>query len=868
MTDLPPPHNPPPTSLHQDGDQQLLNTLIEHLKAGPYTPSTSLAVPLYCALGRWLLLYRQALERPSFLAWAEQQGFKPIDVSVRNGALHANGTTFTLEDASGWRQHAPPILAIAQIIDADAVGLPYPADNLLLSARQVLRFHGYPQPTTLAQRNVLIDALRRAEPELADAFGQLNQDLHTLADALHAQIGADDLDEAIFSLYSLYRGRFWLKSRSFWAVSMNAAATLLQEISEHPSFRTLAQRHRLTPDLYQFDHLQQSIKGAGPWGLPVEIRHEQLSALHLEGRLERLQALASAMNLPIHQDGKFSLAQLLKVHDLPLPDNREAAWQLLEQLRRSEPVTVPPVSDLAHSEVALLQYQQRLETTLLVRPSLGNYWEALGMPQPGVLTLGPEQRAKVIHINATFSPRRPGSLLNLLAADLPPAPPDQQLQQLLMRPRAQALADQLLAAVGWFGHAAGERTSNASRDALVLAALILDLDPNAAQTRYTLAGFNLNHSDCHGHGYRDLRCTLELHLIETGVANAEHTALAAHLLLAGIAPEFLVHDIPDSLYFMTSHAWMLFKQGVMLAEALACGSARQLSFSKIMTLATQEANTDQERLWREHYATSTLIDWAIAQGELQPAQGYRPDEINSFKERLSARIKTLNSASETLRTKPTTRRSIALADLKRVFPHHRLLKKKCLQEGLGPPRQPSHMPTTGVRLQSLVDLHMSGHLQPLDDKWSSTDPGLDLASLTKSFSQLRNVNALFNESAGAYAKRLREAYTCVIQYLLSQLPLADRKRLHQSEVQLLVVRRAANKPEIMEGPGEKMARTARFGFILRSTAQDSHYDYELVSPAQSGAKKHPPTRKPETGRTPAHRRHRHAAQHSAQGKFT
>ena len=809
------------------GDRQMRDTLIQHLRAEPHATSASLTVPAHCTLGRWLLLYRQALERPSFLAWAEQQRFKPMDVSVRNGTLHANGTPFTLKDASGWQQLAPPILAIVQIIDPDAVGLPYPAENLQLSARQVLRFHGYPQPTTAAQRGVLIDALGRAAPELADAFRQLNQDLHTVADALHTQIAAEDEDENTFSLYSLYRGRFRLSSSSFWAVTMGTAKTLLEEITEHPQFLAVAQRRELTPGQYQFDPQQQSIRGVALSSLPVEISHEQLAPLALDGRLERLQTLASAMDLPVHQDGKFSLAQLLGLHGLPLPDKREAAWDLMEQLRRSEPVAVPPVSDLAHSEIALLQYQQRLETPLLVRPSLGNYWEALGLPHPGALTLGAEQRAKIIHITATVAPRRTGGLLNLLAADLTPAPPEQQLHQLLARPRAQTLADQLLGAVGWFGHAAGERTSNASRDALVLAALILDLDPHAAQTRYTLAGLNLNHSDCHGHRYRDLRRTLEFHLIETGVTNAQHTALAAHLLLAGIAPEFLVRDIPDSLYFMTSHAWMLFKQGVMLAEALACGSARQMSFSEVMALATQAPHTDQERLWREHFATSTLIDWAITQGELQPAQAYRPEQINSVKERLSARIKILDSASRTLRTRPTTRRAIALADLKRVFPNNRLLKKKCLQEGQGPSRLPSHRPTKGVKLQSLVELHMSGHLQPLDDKWRSTEPGLDLDTLKKSFNQLRTVNALFSEASGAYAKRLKKAYTCVIQYLLAQLPLADRQRLHQSTVQLLVVRWAANKPETQEVTGEKMARTARFGFILRCTAQGPHHDYEL-----------------------------------------
>ncbi len=827
MTELTTPPEQPAPSPRREGDRQLLNTLIAHLKTEPYAPADSITVPAHCALGRWLVLYRQALDRPSFVAWAGQRRFNPMEVNVRNGTLYANGATFTDADASGWQQLAPPILAIAQIIDPDAFGLAYPGANLSLSARQVLRFQGCPQPTTPAQRGVLIDALGKTEPALAHAFGRLNQDLHAAANALHAQIVEDDLNEHTFNLLSVYRCRLPLACGSFWAVTMKTAATLLGEITEHPQFLALTRPDALTQGLYEFDHQQHSIRGAGPWGQRVDISHEQLSQLPLGDRLERLQACASAMNLFVHQDGQFSLAQLLSLHDLPLPDNREAAWELMEQLRRSEPVPVPPVNDLAHSDVALRQYRQRLETTRLASPPLGNYWAALGMPLPGALTLSTEQRAEVIQISATFVPQPSPGLFNLLAADLPPGPPDGQLQQLLATPRAQTLADSLLGAVGWFGHAPGEATSNASRDALVLAALILSLDPQAAQARYTLAGLNLNHSDYHGRRYADLRRSLELHLIEVGVATSQSTALAAHLLLAGIAPEFLVQGIPDSLYFMTSHAWMLFKQGVMLAEELACGSTRQLAFSDIIALATQAPATDQERWWREYYATASLIDWAIVQGELQPAQTYRPNAIDTVKERLKARIKTLHDAAETLRSTLIPRRRLALNDLKRVFPNHRGLKKKCLQEGQGPSRLPSYRPTTGVKLQSLVDLHMGGHLQPFDDKWRSTEPELDLTTLKKNFGRLRDVNALFSEAAGAYTQRLKEAYLRAISYLLSQLPLADRKRLHEGAVQLLVVRQAANKPLIEEGPGEKMARTGRFGFILRCTAGNTVHDYEL-----------------------------------------
>ena len=841
-------------SRRQDGDKLMTTALIEHLKASHSTPSETLPIPAQCSLGNWWQVYRQALERPRFLDWAQRQSLNLADLTVRNGTLHTQGKTFTLDDQSDWYRLAPPVLAIAQVLDPDALGLPVPGEHLALSVRHILRFYGYPQPNTRAQRATVIDALShlqsffwRAEPPLSEAFQQLEQDRQTVAQQLLAGITVQDEDDRPFSLFTLYRTRCWLTSRSFWARSMEAAAALLQGITAHPQFLALDQTLDLVPGHYFFDVSRQSIKGAGPSGTPLEIHYEQLAQLPLEGALERLQDLANAMQQSISLDGKFNLAQLLALHELPLPDTREAAWDLIEQLRIPSPINVPPIDDQADSDMAIQVHRQwftaqherdnlanaqgtQPEWAMPVKPRLGNYWEGLGLPQPGALTLSAEQRLTVMNITRKFLPQPNQGLLELLITDLLPAPPDEQLHQLLVHPTAQKLADQLIDALQWYGHAPGQLANRSSRDTLLLSALILDLDPQAGQSRYTIVGLNLNQSDCWGHRYADLRRTVELHLIQSGVATSRSTALAAHLLLAGIAPEFLVGQLPDSLYFMTSHAWLLLKQGVMLAEALVCGSSRHLRFSDIVALATQELDAAEQPLWRTHYTTSTLIDWAVAQGQLSPVNEhstYSLQSINTLQNTLIERVDTLGAASSTLRTPLITRRRIALNDLKKIFRGNRLLKKKCLRWAQGPQRRPSHLPAPGAHLQSLVDLHMSGALQPLAEQWNSVDPALDLAEMKQHFRRLGDVNTLFNEASIAHVARLKEAYTTVIRYLLAQLPLADREHLQKAAVQLLVVRRPANKPQIEEQPGEKMARTGRFGVILRCEALNGHHDYEL-----------------------------------------
>lgn len=841
-------------SLRRDGDRLMTSALVEYLKTATSTPDASLPIPAQSSLGCWLQLYRQAFERPRVLVWVQRQSLNLADLTVRNGTLHTQDKTFTLDDPSDWYKLAPPILAIAQVIDPDAMGLPLPGEHPALSARDILRFYGYPQPHTRAQRGTVIDTLShlqsffgRAESPLSEAFIQLDQDQKTLAEQLLAGIIAEDEEDRAFNLFTLYRTRCWLTSRSFWATSMESAASLLLGITEHPQFLALDQTRNLDPEQYSFDVTRQSIRGAGPSGTPHEIGYEQLAQLALDGALERLQNLANAMQLSISLDGKFNLAQLLTLHELPLPDTREAAWDLIEQLRSASPLTTPALCDQADSDIALQAHRQwltaererdnraeaqgtRLERALPVIPRLGNYWEGLGLPQPGALTLSAEQRAIVVNITRRFLPQPNQGLLELLSADLLPAPPDEQVYPLLAHPAAQTLADQLIDAVQWYGHAPGQLANRSSRDTLVLSALILDLDPQAGQSRYTVVGLNLNHSDCWGHRYADLRRTVELHLIESGAATSRSTALAAHLLLAGIAPEFLVGKLPDSLYFMTSHAWLLFKQGVMLAEALACGSSRHLRFNDIVALATQELDTAQQPLWRTHYTTSTLIDWGLAQGQLPSGNEhdtYNLQSIHTLQNTLTARVDALGDASKTLRTTLVTRRRIALNDLKKIFRISRLLREKCLRWGQGPLRRPSYLPAHGTQLQSLVDLHMSGALQPFAEQWNSVDPALNLAQLKPHFSRLNNVNNLFQEASVAHVARLKEAYTTVIRYLLAQLPLKDRERLQIADVQLLVLRQPANKPQIEEKPGEKMARTGRFGLILRCEGPNGHHDYEL-----------------------------------------
>ncbi|TFY88045.1 hypothetical protein DYL61_25090 [Pseudomonas nabeulensis] len=753
------------------GDRLLADRLIDHLKR----PQASIQVPADSTLGAWWQLLRSAVGRP---------------------------------------EHS----RIRQIVDPDDAGLP---DSDSLPPRQIVRFYGYPQPLDRAQRSVVSEALAQGfadQAALKFAFAALDQDRKSLAAQLLHHVSQHDVSDEPFTLLTVYRAHFWLGSESRLAVDMRSASTLLTQITAHtPTSGQL-------PDSLEYDPWDMRVTAAQENGWRVEIAQDSM----LRGAaLERLKSLAARLDAVIRLDGKVSLAYVLKAHDLPLPDTRDAAWDLIDQLRNEVPLAVPPGCDLAHSANALEHFRHQLNVTpaRLQSPRYANYWEALGQPQQGPLTLSAEQRVAVRQVvNATLSGRASG-LLEYLAGDLAPsfstAMADVQVQQLLARPVARPLADQLMARVGW----REGPVYWASRDALMLAAILLDLDPKAGESRYSVAGLNLNHSDFHGRPYRALRNHIELHLIDTGRVTSRCVALAAHLLLAGIAPECLVRDIPQSLYFMSSHAWMVFKHGVLMAEELAPGAARLMEFADVMALATRQSDDAQENQWREHYATGPLIDWAQAQGEL-PAPSLTPDALNLVKDKLTSRLQKLREASRHLVTPMTSRRSLALADLQRVFPGHGGLEEKCLRWVGSPLGIPPHT-LPGHTLHSLVDLHMSGDLQPMHARWRSLDAKVDLNALLPRLVHLKPVLPLFNETATAHIANLKQAYTCAIQYLLAQLPLADRHHLQHGTLQLLVVRQPARVPENRESLPEKMARTGRFGLWLRCEHHQVIHDYEL-----------------------------------------
>lgn len=608
-------------------DRLMLTRIYNLLSTGAHA-TTTLEVVADSALAHWLLAYRKALHRPVFLAWAEHQRLDLQQLKVAGAVLHApipstQTRTFTLDDDSGWRELAPPILTTAQFLDPDERGLPWlPApeatNTVLMNWQQVLRFYGYPLPRTPTERTVVLDALAQARPqtELARALAALKRDLERLVTALLDLMPQPDNTAEPFDGAALHSTFVRLDAESFMTQDMSTAAKLLDELTNSAAFKALAETQESQAGEWSFDPTSRALSGMKSDGSSIRIDIANLLTPTGEQLLRELIATAEHLGTVVRQSRTFSLAQLLTRHGLSLPQTASAARSLIEQLRHTPALTPPVMGHLTSSTLASRALIQQLaadndryqianalaglshgqadtalvtldnhrltpdpDTELSGEQSLTHLLTHYACPIPttagqaqalipsllqpipasprladyrGAFTLAEgftrEQRNSVQRVLYRFLPQPNRGLLSHLIGDrlagktwaYADAHADYLLERLLATPAARRLGDQLINALQWHGHADGEQASDIGHDELLLAALILNLDPEIGTQPYKVAGADLAHAAQWGRSLGAIREDLELHLIRSTGVDADCVTLAAHLLLAGSAAEFLV----------------------------------------------------------------------------------------------------------------------------------------------------------------------------------------------------------------------------------------------------------------------------------------------------------------------------------------
>lgn len=125
-----------------------------------------LEVPAHSVMGAWLSLYRSHLEQPVVVQWLHDQGIDPATVCITpaTGTLSATvkglPRTFTLDDDSGWRVIASPLIAAARVIapgPAQQLARPVGNPGFTATANEIGAFYGE-QPNPDAARLATLKA--------------------------------------------------------------------------------------------------------------------------------------------------------------------------------------------------------------------------------------------------------------------------------------------------------------------------------------------------------------------------------------------------------------------------------------------------------------------------------------------------------------------------------------------------------------------------------------------------------------------------------------------------------------------------------------------------------------------------------------
>jgi len=500
----------------------------------------------------------------------------------------------------------------------------------------------------------------------------------------------------------------------------------------------------------------------------------------------RLAALAKRLGGQLRTSATVSLRQALRLYRIEVPTTLEQARLIAQRKRVNAP---------------LAMYEN-------------DYWRALKpalASQPLAWTLSTADHVRVTTLSRQFVSEFDVPLFTYLSdpvlahksvADVR-AEADLLMIRLIASPRAQQLAKRLAEALHWHGSHASDPNAQASRSALVWASLILNLAPEAGQHPGRVNILDLSDAFFWGEPVAFVRTQVENSF--RGLT-PQAAALAAHLMLCGQAPHLLVHDIPDSMPFLCTQAWVLFEQYATYLEQRTPGAARQMSHDELMYLAYLPPRGGWNRFLESPRATPPILAWAITNGVLAQQQRFSVVDTNVAIRELNALRARLRVAYDAFASPIASQRSVAHQELLRVYPNQATL------EDLIWTWQSKDSPGTGKQY-SFVELYMANRLDARSQHWHCVDGRADYAELATRFDRLRDFNYLFTEAFSAQLRQLQDAYVECLRNCLPQLSLPRREALEFGRVEFF----ALNSPS--QGIG-------RFGLILCARHYSDIHLYE------------------------------------------
>jgi len=624
--------------------------------------------------------------------------------------------------------------------------------------------------------------------------------------------------------------RISLERDSSLESSMAPGIELLKRMIKKSAFQKILAKNRLSVDA-----VFQVTENGRITALAGNFTHDLTTQTQLDPELDddlkTLTEVAIVLHGAVTLDDRVSMTQWLRFHDHPIPSTAAETQRL---------VTL-------------------LELRLPKSPPLGNYWEMLSTVTQSPVTLSSTQRGQIRALTHHHT-QGSGKLLDKLAkiamghqfSSINRASADDQLLILASDSIAASWAKSYINELDWYGASSDQPLSDLYLQQVVLTAVLMDLHPSIGevQPRNHVAGFNLYATEHVEQTFSAVRSALEHHLIKHSGVSKETAPLASHLLLAGVAPEFLVKNLPPTLLLGTPQ-WVEFCRAVALVEFNAPGSSRLMTYTQINKLATIELADESLTTITNLLAVDPLLDWAllndvITLDDVQSSHAGAVDTATSAYEKHLGRYAEVQTR---LSEKFPTRRDIARRLLKITAPGCKFLEDEILYSRKTLAPRPGFSTSEPM---SLVELLMSNELAYRE--WDVVKK----ASVYETYPFINNethrlkpeFNQLFNQAYTHFS----EAMITSFKLAMTTLPTLDRTRLLRGQISLFTVRPSVAiipTPEIKisinplsllthtltelsklgykENQGDKDAATGRYGVVIGSYFEGKLYCYELFT---------------------------------------
>ncbi|WLG53403.1 hypothetical protein [Pseudomonas sp. FP1742] len=592
--------------------------------------------------------------------------------------------------------------------------------------------------------------------------------------------------------------------------ALRPGAVMLRNMIDKPAFKEVLAYYAVHPDasFYVVDagHIIASHNGR-------EIRLTAKTKLDpdLNDDLVAIADIAATIDRVVFFDNQLGVAQWITFHEYELPEDVKRIKNLIKHL----------------------------EFDYHPSPALGNYWEAITGSEDKALVLSADDRQTIRTLTAQHIGGRGKLLVDLCSIVLGNRSKTanrlncrELLHELGIHPYFKSWSENYLKALDWYGSKSGESVSELNLEQALMTAIILDIYPDAGgdERRNHIAGYNLYAPENIEKSVPEVFTELERHLENEHDIPSNTSTLAAYLLLAGRAPEFLVRDLPESLRLGTPE-WITFCRGVAIAEANACGSVLSMTFANVMQLEAIEPVNKQLEILHSVLSVDPIIDWALLNNVItleQVISDYKGSGDRAI-EAYQTFADVYSQAVATLSAPLPSRKAISREILEQIVPDCDFIDEKILFEKQRGWHEFNNFEPLAM---SMVELNMSNHLGTLN--WDlKKSPGI-YQKFPHLVPNLVSTEGIFKRRFDQAYAPLEKAMASIVNLALSALPPTDRVRLLCGEVTFFTIRPSVaiiQPPDLFpqEKQKAKDEATGRYGVVMCSRYEGRLYCYELFT---------------------------------------